>query len=177
MKISTLVLGAALAAGLAGTVAQAQAQPASGSDGSASPRASRWQPDAADRAAMLDARLAALKAGLKLTSEQEKLWPPVEKAIRDEAAKRQARRDEIRKLRAESKGPLDVLERLKLRADRMSESAADLKQLIEAVTPLHAKLDDAQKRRLGALLRFSERRFGPWGSDGKGPPHGPMMRM
>src|SRR5947208_15249232 len=36
-----------------------------------------------DRAALTDARIAAVKAGLKLTPEQEKLWPPVEAAVRD----------------------------------------------------------------------------------------------
>src|ERR1700758_2840345 len=36
-----------------------------------------------DRAAMADARIAAVHAGLKLTAEQEKLWPPVESAVRD----------------------------------------------------------------------------------------------
>ena len=32
---------------------------------------------------MLDASLAGLKAGLKLTPDQEKLWPPFEAAVRD----------------------------------------------------------------------------------------------
>src|SRR6202048_1337681 len=36
-----------------------------------------------DRAAFTDARIAAVKAGLKLTLDQEKLWPPVETAVRD----------------------------------------------------------------------------------------------
>src|SRR6202161_4954436 len=36
-----------------------------------------------DRAAFADARIAAVKAGLKLTPDQEKLWPPVEAAARD----------------------------------------------------------------------------------------------
>ena len=36
-----------------------------------------------DRAAFTDARIAAVKAGLKLTPDQEKLWPPVEAAVRD----------------------------------------------------------------------------------------------
>ncbi len=40
---------------------------------------------AADRAAMLDAELAGLKAGLKLNPDQEKLWPSFEAAIRDAA--------------------------------------------------------------------------------------------
>ena len=36
-----------------------------------------------DRAAFQDARVAALKAGLKLTPAQEKAWPAVEGALRD----------------------------------------------------------------------------------------------
>src|SRR3977135_3335340 len=36
-----------------------------------------------DRAAFADARIAAVHAGLKLTPDQEKLWPPVETAVRD----------------------------------------------------------------------------------------------
>ncbi|HJZ21063.1 MAG TPA: hypothetical protein VJ226_08900, partial [Bradyrhizobium sp.] len=37
---------------------------------------------AEDRAAFADARIAAVHAGLKLTPDQEKLWPPVESAVR-----------------------------------------------------------------------------------------------
>src|SRR6201998_3619229 len=36
-----------------------------------------------DRAAFADARIAAVHAGLKLTPDQEKLWPPGESAVRD----------------------------------------------------------------------------------------------
>jgi hypothetical protein len=36
-----------------------------------------------DRAAFVDARIAAVHAGLKLSADQEKLWPPVEAAVRD----------------------------------------------------------------------------------------------
>ena len=35
-----------------------------------------------DMSAFVDARIAALRAGLKLSTEQERLWPPVEEAIR-----------------------------------------------------------------------------------------------
>ena len=38
---------------------------------------------AEDRAAFADARIAAVHAGLKLTPDQEKLWPPVEAALKD----------------------------------------------------------------------------------------------
>ena len=57
-----------------------------------------------DRAAFADARIAAVKAGLKLNADQEKLWPPVEAAVRDFAklridranARMNARRDDSR---------------------------------------------------------------------------------
>ena len=38
---------------------------------------------AEDRAAFADARIAAVHAGLKLTPDQEKLWPPVETAVKE----------------------------------------------------------------------------------------------
>ena len=57
-----------------------------------------------DRAAFADARIAAVKAGLKLTPDQEKLWPPVEAAVRDFAkmridranARMNAEKDDVR---------------------------------------------------------------------------------
>lgn len=45
----------------------------------------RWQPNAEDAAAFADARIAGLKAGLKLTTEQERHWPALEQALRDAA--------------------------------------------------------------------------------------------
>src|SRR5271167_3561897 len=50
---------------------------------------SRFSPE--DRAAFLDARIAALKAGLQLNAEQEKNWAPLEAAMRDLAKERAAR--------------------------------------------------------------------------------------
>src|SRR5438477_642966 len=44
-----------------------------------------------DRAAFTDARIAAVHAGLKLNPDQEKLWPPVEAAVRDFAKLRMDR--------------------------------------------------------------------------------------
>ncbi len=45
---------------------------------------------AADHEALLDAKLAGLKAGLRLTPDQEKLWGPFESAVRDLARMRMA---------------------------------------------------------------------------------------
>ena len=52
-----------------------------------------------DRAALTDARIAGLKAGLKLTPAQEKNWPAVETALRDRAKLRAERFEQFRKTR------------------------------------------------------------------------------
>src|SRR5208337_5390238 len=55
-----------------------------GSGGSPGPAGmERMQHWAADHEALLDAKLGGLKAGLKLTPDQEKLWGPFEAAVRD----------------------------------------------------------------------------------------------
>src|SRR6476660_2138445 len=58
-----------------------------------------FRPNAEDVAAFTDARVAGLKAGLKLTAEQEKNWPGVETAIRDLAKERADRMNTRREAR------------------------------------------------------------------------------
>lgn len=132
-----------------GSLVYAQQGPGPRSD------APRWRPSAEDIAAFSDARIAALKAGLKLTAEQEKLWPPVEKAMRDMAKQR----GERFAARASADRPSDPLERMKLRAERMTETGTSLKALADAATPLYAKLDDAQKQRFRVMSQFGGRQF------------------
>jgi hypothetical protein len=113
-----------------------------------------------DRAAYTDARIAAVHAGLRLTADQEKLWPPVEAAVRDFAKLRMDRanarmnppRDDS------SQQPDDPVTRLRERADSMAASAAAMKKIAEAADPLYKTLDDGQKRRLAVLTRMD--RFG-----------------
>jgi hypothetical protein len=122
----------------------------------------RWRPSAEDISAFTDARIAALKAGLKLTAEQEKNWPAAEAAIRDLAKQRADRMKELEDHRAERRdarasgnvppGP-DAIERLRRGADAMNARAAAIKHLADAVEPLYKSLDDGQKRRFGMLLR------------------------
>jgi zinc resistance-associated protein len=109
----------------------------------------RWQPSAADRKAFTDARIAALKAGLELTPEQEKNWPAVETAIRDMA---KARADRMA-ARANEQPPSDPVERLHRRAETLGTEAAGLKKLADAEEPLYKSLDDAQKQRFQILAR------------------------
>ncbi|MGE0565621.1 MAG: Spy/CpxP family protein refolding chaperone [Pseudolabrys sp.] len=115
----------------------------------------RWRPSAEDIAAFGDARIAGLKAGLKLTAEQEKLWPPVEAALKAMAKERSDRFA----ARASADRPSDPIERMKLRAERMTEMGTSLKALADAAGPLYAKLDDAQKQRFRVLSRVEGRRF------------------
>src|SRR3979411_1383893 len=76
---------------------------------------------AEDRAAFADARIAAVHAGLKLTPDQEKLWPPVEAAGRDFAKLRidraNARMDAQKNDSADAQKPDDPVARLRERAD------------------------------------------------------------
>ena len=120
-----------------------------------------------DRAAFTDARIAAVKAGLKLNAEQEKLWPPVEAAVRDFAKLRidraNARMNAWRDSRDDQKQDTDPVTRLRDRAETMAASAAAMKRIADAADPLYKTLDDGQKRRLAILTRM--------GGDGRGGRH------
>jgi len=114
-----------------------------------------------DRAAFVDARIAAVHAGLKLTPDQEKLWPAVETAVRDFAKLRIDRanaRTEVQK----NASPDDPVSKLRERAGNMATSADALKKIADAADPLYKTLDEGQKRRL-AVLTHMEQRFGAEG--------------
>jgi hypothetical protein len=115
-----------------------------------------WQPSAEDISAFADARVAALKAGLKLTPVQEKNWPAFEQAYRDLA---KVRADQMRAFREQrqSNQPaqnVDFPARLQRRADAMTARAAALKALGAAAGPLYQSLDEGQKHRLVILSRL-----------------------
>jgi hypothetical protein len=112
-----------------------------------------------DIAAYADARIAALKAGLRLTPEQEKNWPALETALR-EAAKEQAARVEAWRDNTPPGLYEDPLGALQRRAKSMIARAGELDRIATAASPLYATLDSAQKRRFGALIRAAlERRI------------------
>jgi hypothetical protein len=119
-----------------------------------------------DRAAFTDARIAAVKAGLKLTPDQEKLWPPVEAAVRDFAKLRidraNARMNAQRDGSQDQQKPDDMVARLRERADNKATSAAAMKRIADAADPLYKTLDDGQKRRLAILTNMGSR-FGGGG--------------
>jgi hypothetical protein len=110
---------------------------------------------AEDRAAMADAKIAAVHAGLKLTADQEKLWPPVESAVRDLVKIRidraKAREAQASAANGADQPKPDPVTRLRNRADRMAVTATALKKIADAADPLYKTLDDGQKRRLAML--------------------------
>ena len=116
---------------------------------------------AEDRAAMADAKIAAVHAGLKLSADQEKLWPPVEAAVKEFAKLRidraNARMNPPRDDSSQQK-PDDPVARLRDRAENMAATAGAMKKIAEAADPLYKTLDDGQKRRLAVLTRMD--RFG-----------------
>jgi zinc resistance-associated protein len=107
--------------------------------------------NAEDLRAFGEARIAALKAGLMLTPEQEKNWPAFEQAARDLAKVRMERRSAIRNAPATD----DPVERLRQRATALSETGAALKKLADATDPLYKSLDENQKRRFAILNRLA----------------------
>jgi hypothetical protein len=119
-----------------------------------------------DRAALTDARIAAVHAGLKLNPDQEKLWPPVETAVRDFAKMRidraNARMNAQKDDSQDAQKPEDPVARLRARADNMATSATALKKIADAADPLYKTLDDGQKRRLAILTHMEGRSGGGW---------------
>jgi hypothetical protein len=127
-----------------------------------------------DRAAFTDAHIAALKAGLRLTPDQEKNWPAVESALRERAKQRAERITEFRNMQRPPEGAPrqgNMIERLRQRADAMATQATGLKRLADAVDPLYNSLDDGQKQRFAMLFRAGGPRqhFGPGGQHQLGP--------
>lgn len=111
---------------------------------------------AEDSAAVLDARLAALKTVIGMSADQGKLWAPVEAAIRQVAKNAAERRDQ----RANAKQPTSFVDVLERSADAEAARAADVKVVSTVLKPLIAVLSEAQQRRIPAFLGLREGRFG-----------------
>src|SRR6516225_2652518 len=117
---------------------------------------------AADQKTLTDLRIDLVKAALQLTPEQEKLWPPVESAIRARAEDRKARiakiqetvgrrADESRVELMRNRDPIAFLQR---RSEALAQRSADLDKLAEAWQPLYKTLSPEQRQRMGALALF-----------------------
>jgi zinc resistance-associated protein len=101
----------------------------------------------ADRAAFLDARIASLHAGLKLSPEQEKLWPAVETALRTAG---KSAMDRYQKFKNE---PADrnLIDRIRQRGEN-AVRGQNIEAIADAAAPLYATLSEEQKHRLPVLM-------------------------
>jgi zinc resistance-associated protein len=149
----TVVVAAALAVAVPSVVLAQQHFAGPDRDGPRFEHRHRLSPE--DRAAFVDARIAALKAGLELTPDQTKNWPDFEKALRDMAQLR-AERIAAREVAEQNpdKAPSAPFDRLAQRADTMGKKSAALKRIAETGKPLYASLDDAQTARFQKLARL-----------------------
>ena len=175
--IATLAAAAVLAS--AGTYAMAQA-PAPTTPPAAGQEQARPEPrrgmsqDEYNR--LVDARVAAIKAGLKLTADQERLWGPVESAIRTSASERYTNMQQFRENRDQRRN-MDFMQRLEQRNTMMNQGAQRSATLTTAMRPLWDSLSEDQKRIAPRLMR--EAINGGWGErrgrDGhRGPRHAMM---
>jgi len=115
-------------------------------------RAERNPLTASQIVAREDARTARIKADLRLTPEQERNWPGFETALHDIGMTRADRQVAFRADREQRKEPGDIIQHLNERARFLADRSADIKKLADAAQPLHASLDDRQKRRLANEL-------------------------
>ena len=132
----------------------------------------------ADRAAFLDARLAAVKAGLELTADQEKLWAPVEQTVRDGVAQAVQMRQKF----AGGQQAANPIQRLRRISEITTARANFLRSFADAAQPFYAKLTPAQKHRLPMLMHGmggppGRMGMGMGGKGGEGMMSGRMREM
>ena len=115
--------------------------------------------NATDRNTLTDMRVDLVKAALQLTPEQEKLWPPVENAIRANAEDRRGRISKIQETvgirgdqsRADTLRNRDPIAFLQRRSEALAQRSADLDKLAEAWQPLFKTLSPEQRQRMAAI--------------------------
>jgi hypothetical protein len=156
MAIASAVLMAAVASGAVATLPAAAQR--------------NREPLSANQIAdQVDARIAKLKADLRLNDDQSKNWGSLQAALHDIAVAR-ANRYLQRAQAADTQGDSrsapqpgadgrdrsripDEIERMRREADFQTDRAADLRKFADAAGPLYSSLDDNQKRRFIQYLR------------------------
>jgi zinc resistance-associated protein len=155
-------------------------------------RQGRWM--RTDFDALTDARMAAIQAGLRLNPEQQRLWTPVEQALRAMATHRAERMQERRARMQErrdrdwdrdwdrdddrdradrgARDPDRMVENLEDRAQRLTAAAQRVTALSDAMKPFWASLSEDQKRLAPVLMRRGGGEMGRMGGDMRRGRHG-----
>jgi flagellar biosynthesis regulator FlaF len=154
--LKTVVIGTTALFLTASTIANAQSSQTS------PPATPPEQLNAADQNTLTDMMVDLVKAALQLTPEQEKLWPPVESAIRANAEDRRGRiakiqetvgikSDQSRMDVMRNRDPIAFLQR---RSQALAQRSANLDKLAEAWQPLYNTLSQQQRQRMASLAIF-----------------------
>jgi hypothetical protein len=154
MKKTMVAIAAAALLASAGTFAFAQGTGAGGPGAPAAGEQRGERPGLSqdDFNRFVDARVAAIKAGLKLSADQERLWQPVEDAIRRNAGERFTRYEQ-RGARREQRQATDFMQQLEARGTMMTENAQRASALATAMRPLWNSFSEDQKRIAPRLMR------------------------
>lgn len=146
----------------------------------------------------VNARIAVLKADLRLNGEQQGHWGQLETTLRDSAvgrvkqrmerearmmAEREEFREQMRRWRDEQRNRTDGtrsdppqrpwqmndLESMKEQSRIMAARADEMRRIADAASPLYASLDDRQRRMLmDGMRRLGDSRMGRRGGDRDG---------
>jgi hypothetical protein len=107
-----------------------------------------------------DARIAQLKANLRLNADQEDAWKRFETALKDISRKRADRHikltEEWDKREADAdkdKKPFTHAEALRRHADALTFRADEIRAIADAAEPFSEKLNDNQRRRIDEIIR------------------------
>lgn len=146
-KIAPIALAVSLAAAIFTVPADAQQN-----------RAESERPTLNQLTAQDDARIAQIKAQLRLTADQESEWGKLETALKDiskrRAERRLARMDERDKRDADKEAkPFTAADRMRQAADALQQRAEELRAIADASEPLYAKFNDNQRRRVDQIIR------------------------
>jgi hypothetical protein len=154
--LKTVVIGTTALFLTASSIANAQSSQTS------SPATTPERLNATELNTLTDMRVDLVKAALQLTPEQEKLWPPVETAIRANAEDRKARIAKIQETvgirgdqsRTDVMRNRDPIAFLQRRSQALAQRSADLDRLAEAWQPLYNTLSQEQRQRMASLAIF-----------------------
>lgn len=170
-KIVQLMAPAIVATMAAGGFAQAQSpQAPSQTQRGQQAQPQRQPPSPETMQRLQDGRIAMIKAALKLTDAQLKLWDPVEAQLRTRQAARAKEMQDRLQARQQNAAPPSLTERMERRSARQVQHAEQEKAFLAVFKPFYAALTEEQKPVADRLL--GDMRGGGHRHAGGGPRHG-----
>lgn len=121
-------------------------------------RADNNRPTINQLVAQDEARIAQLKANLRVNQDQESEWGRLETALKDISRKRAERRlasmDEWDKRDTDKdRKPLTHAQALRKHADALALRAEEIRAIADAAEPLSEKLDNRQRQHVDQIIR------------------------